>query len=75
MAEHGKEGHHSGAAGEQLHRTVGAGGPDEVTADRAAELEKVARAQDVGEYGETSPSSRRSTTSSIPGRSGAEAME
>ena len=38
-----------GAAGEQLHRTVGAGGPHEVAADRAAELEKVAHAQQVGE--------------------------
>lgn len=55
------EQNHPGTADDQQQLSAVAGVPHEPAADRAAELQLIARTQFPGQVGETSPSSSRST--------------
>ena len=51
LAQHGHQRHHAGTAGDQEQRAAEVGRPDEIAADRPAQLEAVAGARFAGKIG------------------------
>ena len=74
MPQHRPERHDPGTAGDQHQRPAVLRSPDEVAADRTVQLDLVARPHHLRQYGETSPSTRRSTVIAT-GSPGADAIE